>query len=76
MTSNDDITLNDILSLIQLWALIKIQHGPKTIYCGEVDRLDEELDNKYYEMPIWNIGSRSIIYNGLNLSALYIYFRG
>lgn len=76
MTAKNDITLNDILPLTKLYSLIKIQHGSKTIFCGDIERLEEELDNKYYEKPIQNIGSCPVIYHGLTYSAIYIYFRG
>lgn len=68
------MTLNDIMPLTESCSLIKIQHGSKTVYCGLNERLDEKLDDKYYELPIATIGSRTVVYNGLQLPTLYIYF--
>lgn len=68
------MTLNDIMPFTETCSLIKIQHGSKTIYCGENEKLDEKLDDKYYELPIVSISSRPVNYNGLCLPALYIYF--
>ncbi len=68
------MTLNDLMPLTETCSLIKIQHGSETVYCGQNEKLDEKIDDKYYELPIATISSRSIVYNGLCYSALYIYF--
>lgn len=68
------MTLNDILEFTEAGSLIKIQHGSKTVYCGLNEKLDEKIDDKYYELPIATLSSRTVVYNGLQLPALYIYF--